>query len=512
MAVETHPRIAARTGDAALPAKSGDAELGDMFSALLTGATLPEEEGAAPEGEGEPALETVPSDETEAPVDPLIGIALATISADHPVASAKVSAAEPGAPAKTAMASQSADADRAPVKIAQPTAEIEAGDPKPTDEADPAAVAPSRTRPFIGPQVSLPVDDDGPAKPSGKPTVETPVSMIAPQPQPQNSSATPTPGTRPVADPQVMRPVEGADATPKAAPQPTGEQPKPAATETAVAPPTIGKTRILAEPPVMRPTHDGAQPAAAQPATPPQQQAPDPAHAPQTALQAILAQAGLAAAPDARGSRIGAAETPKLAKAIDAIAATTPGTAAPVAQPLPESLQMMVAPVQQPQAIDVRAAAPASQPQPLEQLVEQQLDLAHESEWLDRLTRDIAGAGAKDGTMRFRLAPEHLGNLHVELKQQAAGAAIRLTAETEAARAILADAHPRLIAEARAQGVRIAEAHVDLGSGRSPQQEAADQRRQDQPGHPAGQSVLRGKKSVTNSALTMTPRTADRFA
>lgn len=510
MAVETHPRIAARTGDAALPAKGGDGELGDMFAALLTGATLPEEEGTVPEGEGEPAPETVPSDEAEIPVDPLIGIALATIPADHPVASAKASTAEPGTPAKTAIAPSSADADPAPVKIAQPSAEIEAGDPQPTDEANPAAVAPPRTRPFIGPLVSLPVEGDVPAKPSGKPTVETPVSMIAPQPQTTN--ATPTPGTRPVADPQVMLPVEAADAEPKAATQPTGEQPKPTATETAVAPPTIGKTRILAEPPVMRPAHDSTQPVAAQPATPRQRQAPAPAHAPQTALQAILAQAGLAVAPDARGARAGATETPKLAKTIDTIAATTPGTAAPVAQPLPESLQMMVAPVQQPQAVDMRAAAPADQPQPLDQLVEQQLDLAHESEWLDRLARDIAGAGAKDGTMRFRLAPEHLGNLHVELKQQAAGAAIRLTAETEAARAILADAHPRLIAEARAQGVRIAEAHVDLGSGRSPQQEAADQRRQDQPGHPAGQSVLRGKKSVTNSALTMTPRTADRFA
>ena len=41
------------------------------------------------------------------------------------------------------------------------------------------------------------------------------------------------------------------------------------------------------------------------------------------------------------------------------------------------------------------------------------------------------------------------------------GTSVRLTAETEAARQILADAQPRLAAEARAQGVRIAETHVD---------------------------------------------------
>jgi flagellar hook-length control protein FliK len=67
--------------------------------------------------------------------------------------------------------------------------------------------------------------------------------------------------------------------------------------------------------------------------------------------------------------------------------------------------------------------------------------------------------------LRFRLNPETLGTLNVELSQGAQGASVRLTAETEAARAIIAEAQPRLIAEARAQGVRIAEAHVDLGGG-----------------------------------------------
>ena len=53
-----------------------------------------------------------------------------------------------------------------------------------------------------------------------------------------------------------------------------------------------------------------------------------------------------------------------------------------------------------------------------------------------------------------------------------------MTVDTEAARQILSDAQPRLAAEARAQGVRIAETHVDLsGSGRHA---PGDQRRQDE--------------------------------
>lgn len=102
--------------------------------------------------------------------------------------------------------------------------------------------------------------------------------------------------------------------------------------------------------------------------------------------------------------------------------------------------------------------APAGEP-----LIEAQLDMAHEGEWLDQLTRDIVRSASSEGSLRFRLNPEHLGSLQVEVTQGQAGASVRLTADTEQARSLIADARPQLIAEARAQGVRIAEAHVDLG-------------------------------------------------
>ena len=99
------------------------------------------------------------------------------------------------------------------------------------------------------------------------------------------------------------------------------------------------------------------------------------------------------------------------------------------------------------------------------QAMETRLDVARDAQWIDRAARDIAQLATGEGRLRFRLDPEQLGSLQIDLANGTDGLSLRMTAETEAARAILADAQPRLVAEARAQGVRIAEAHVDLGQG-----------------------------------------------
>jgi flagellar hook-length control protein FliK len=93
-----------------------------------------------------------------------------------------------------------------------------------------------------------------------------------------------------------------------------------------------------------------------------------------------------------------------------------------------------------------------------------QLDLAGDGAWLDQLTRDIARSADGSGQLRFSLAPEHLGRLDVQLAATADGTAIRLVAETREAHRIVADAQPQLVAEARAQGLRISETHVDLNN------------------------------------------------
>jgi flagellar hook-length control protein FliK len=122
------------------------------------------------------------------------------------------------------------------------------------------------------------------------------------------------------------------------------------------------------------------------------------------------------------------------------------------------------------------ATADTAPAQPLQgQVIERQLDLAHQQDWIDQLAKDIAGAAGGDGkALRFRLNPENLGSLHVEIAQSHHGAAVRISADTESARTIIADAQQRLVSEARAQGVRISETHVDLGGG-SP---SGDPRRQ----------------------------------
>lgn len=103
-------------------------------------------------------------------------------------------------------------------------------------------------------------------------------------------------------------------------------------------------------------------------------------------------------------------------------------------------------------------------PTQAEQSMTRHLDLARDNQWLDRLARDITQAATTNGHLKFQLNPEHLGSLQVEIVNSAAGTSVRMTADNDAARTILVDAQPRLIAEVRAQGLRIAESHVDLGS------------------------------------------------
>jgi flagellar hook-length control protein FliK len=170
--------------------------------------------------------------------------------------------------------------------------------------------------------------------------------------------------------------------------------------------------------------------------------------------------------------RMAGKDRPKIAQAgSEATAEAVPELPPVVAlqRTLTEALPAFAAPQAAPvEAASVSASAPATL-SPADRVIEQQLDLAQESEWLDRLAKDIARTAGSEGSLRFKLNPENLGSLHIEMTQGAAGASVRMTADTEAARAIIADAQPRLIAEARAQGVRISEAHVDLGGGGQPQ-------------------------------------------
>lgn len=198
-----------------------------------------------------------------------------------------------------------------------------------------------------------------------------------------------------------------------------------------------------------------------------------------------------------------------------AASAPAPVQVAPVVQvsPIPAAITPVVAMVDPTASLQpARAEAGAPQPMPgADAAITRELDLAHESEWLDRLARDIARTGSNDGPMRFKLNPNTLGHLQVELSQGDRGTSIRLTVETEAARTILTDAQPRLLAEARAQGVRIAQSEIDLsGNGH---QASGDPRRHQED---ARQTVLirtaRGPDGEAAAAVAPARTRADRYA
>ncbi|HWI86137.1 MAG TPA: flagellar hook-length control protein FliK [Sphingomonas sp.] len=95
-------------------------------------------------------------------------------------------------------------------------------------------------------------------------------------------------------------------------------------------------------------------------------------------------------------------------------------------------------------------------------IVEQTLNIARDAAWLDTLAHDIAKTAGGDGNLRFKLEPANLGSLTVAIAHGTEGASIHLTADREKTRDILIDAQPKLIAEARAQGLKVSDTHVDL--------------------------------------------------
>lgn len=136
-------------------------------------------------------------------------------------------------------------------------------------------------------------------------------------------------------------------------------------------------------------------------------------------------------------------------------------------------------------------------------LAQQMLDMTGDSAWIDTLARDISKVTSADGTMRFRLAPETLGELRVEITQSERGALIRMQVTSEAAQQALADAQPRLAAEARAQGARIAETEISFTGGQAEQREAGRQA-QSQPQTQAEQAqrAFRGGGSAARSSMS----------
>jgi flagellar hook-length control protein FliK len=107
-------------------------------------------------------------------------------------------------------------------------------------------------------------------------------------------------------------------------------------------------------------------------------------------------------------------------------------------------------------------------------VVEHTLTVARDGAWLDTLARDIANSAGNGSDLRFKLDPQNLGSLTVAISQSEDGASIRMTADKDATRNLLLDAQPKLIAEARAQGLKVSDTHVDLRQDQSQNQSASE--------------------------------------
>jgi flagellar hook-length control protein FliK len=309
------------------------------------------------------------------------------------------------------------------------------------------------------PDAALAKDGDAAtAEPADAPSDAAQLAALAPmlQPLPAVLPANILP-TAPVAqaEPRIE---PGAAAAP--APSPT-----PVASPPAATPVSTGKVRQVK--PDAQGAETGPETDSGQPAPAPEMPAKDVIAAAKRAIEAALRPAKPGAGPEAAPKLAQPAAPPAAPIAQAPKEASAPAPAAAIAVPLADlsasaasaALAMPAAPAPITSAQPREAAAPAT---------DRALDLAGDAAWLDRLARDIAQAAGNEGVIRFRLHPQTLGHLRVELSQGDRGTSVRLTADTEQARYILADAQPRLVAEARAQGVRIAESHVDLsGSDRS---------------------------------------------
>ncbi|WP_419827957.1 flagellar hook-length control protein FliK [Sphingomonas sp.] len=93
---------------------------------------------------------------------------------------------------------------------------------------------------------------------------------------------------------------------------------------------------------------------------------------------------------------------------------------------------------------------------------DRRIEVARTAIWADGIARDIASASATSGTAHFTVSPQSLGQVTVAISRDGASADVAITAATADARALIADAQPQLVAEARSHGLDIRHTRFDV--------------------------------------------------
>lgn len=94
-------------------------------------------------------------------------------------------------------------------------------------------------------------------------------------------------------------------------------------------------------------------------------------------------------------------------------------------------------------------------------LGQQVIDMSSGGQWIDGLAKEIATLAAGTGQGSFRLSPEHLGPMRVDIRQGDLGAEISLTVQTAAAESALRQDSDTLKNDAQLSAVRVHEVRVE---------------------------------------------------
>lgn len=323
------------------------------------------------------------------------------------------------------------DGDHAAPLPPVPTASAGARPPEAAQRAEPPASQPS---PAAAPVQSAaePVRAERAMQPAARPSLADPNN-----PSRNGPAVPPAPGATPRAGsaPAPIEPMAAAPRSAVAAATPMPMPPAPPPPPAAPSPVTGGEASTVLREPAERPA--AVAPPAARP-------------------EALPAWA--IARPLLRGATLQAAALAAQAE-LAPIAVTPrrialdPGAVAGIASPVADAASPLP-------SIDALSPTP--------------IDVAGD-DWMTAMIErieTIRDSGAMRET-RIRLAPDALGQVEISIRQEGDRLQVRINAETPAARALLAEAAPKLADLAEQRGLRLSQTTLDFGAGAQGQRERA---------------------------------------